>query len=399
MSLAFSDYVRCADPEDDPAAFAAAWRKLRAALIGELRRRSLWRAPPSRLGIYGRRSWEEDPEALEELLSECYTFVFIRRWQGLKALLEATGNIEGLVFRSLRNFLYETQKKHDPLGFRVFTVLRSAVRSSIAARELHVLEGDPAVGNATVLGFSPHGDPAEALATDPSPQAREWIGGLLPGLVTATRGADLETVLESLAARLARLESQGITAFRFKDVLDPLKHQARSAWNALWQHSEGETALEPGGEIADIVRVVRPEFEAEERQGFETLLECVVRALERLEVPAKTRSYLRSLWLFLRNYATESWQGHDAPGDPAAGGRGKLPSQRRIAALLGIPRYRLPGLHSILGRQVKACQALVAGRDPVPGQAAPRSPIDGLAPDRAARRHRPGREQRAGTSP
>ena len=37
----------------------------------------------------------------------------------LAARLETMDNVDGLVFRNIGNFLYERQKRHDPLGFRL----------------------------------------------------------------------------------------------------------------------------------------------------------------------------------------------------------------------------------------------------------------------------------------
>jgi hypothetical protein len=129
-----------------------AWAALRRLLVSELRRRSLWSLPPAYLGIYGCASWNE-PEAVEELLAECFVFIFVERFRSLKAQLRSKSDIEGLVLRNVRNFLQETQRRHDPVGFRVFTVLRSAVRNLLAAGELRVIAGNPGVQRDTVLTF------------------------------------------------------------------------------------------------------------------------------------------------------------------------------------------------------------------------------------------------------
>ena len=146
MNLIFTDYVRSLDAGIEPTAedFDAVWGKLHDALRSEMIKRSVWSAPPSYLGICGWNSWSAQ-EALEELLSDCYNFIFVRRLPGLEALLEIQENIEGLVFRNIRHFLFEKQKRHDPVGYRVFRVLRTAARQSLAAGVLHVLAGDEVV--------------------------------------------------------------------------------------------------------------------------------------------------------------------------------------------------------------------------------------------------------------
>ncbi len=359
MNLIFTEYVRSLDAgiEPTPESFEAAWGKLREALRSEMMKRSVWSAPPSYLGIYGSHSWSEKG-ALEELLSDCYSFIFVRRLPGLEALLEVQENIEGLVFRNIRNFLFEKQKHHDPLGYRVFRVLRTATRQSIAAGALHVLAGDPRVGNATILAFSPGCGLARARPEDLSERIRPWSDELLPELVTA-RGAKLDAVVGDLCRCLARLAAQGIEGFRFKDLIAPLKQAVRGCWNAVWQSSQGDLAFDDGdGEFVNLVRLVRPDSGFEERDLFQALLACVAEALDRLEARRKTRAYLEKLWAFLRNHAAEQ---EPAP-DPDARRASTLPSRRRIATLLDIPRYRFPELHGTLGNLVETCRTPESGQ-------------------------------------
>ncbi len=359
MSFIFTDYVRALDAGIEPTAedFGALWDKLRDALRREMIRRSLWSAPPSYLGICGWNSWSAK-DALEELMSDCYSFIFVRRLPGLEALLEVQENVEGLVFRNIRNFLFEKQKHHDPLGYRVFRVLRTAARQSIAAGAVQVLAGDPKVGNATLLALSPAGGPPESSTAPParpedlSEPVRAWSDELLPELMTA-RGAKLDAVVGKLCRRLARLAAVGIRSFRFKDLIGPFKQAVRRRWNAIWLSSQGEMAFEDGEEeFVRLVRLVRPDSGFEERDLFHRLLACVAEALDRLETRQKTRVYLEKLWALLRSHAAED----EPAADPEATQAGPLPSRRRIAALLDLPRYRLPELNATLGRLLETCR-------------------------------------------
>ncbi len=355
VSLVFTEYVRSVEPGEpqDPDLFAAVWEKLRDALASEMRKRSLWGAPPSYLGVYGPSSWSA-PDAFDELVCDCYTFIFLDRLPGLKAQLRVKTNAEGLVFRSIRNFLYDTQKRHDPLGFRVFVVLQTAMRQAIAAGGVHVLQGDPGVRNDTILGVRPESDPGKARGAELREHVRGWNDDLLPELVTA-RGKDLDQVVERLVTHISRLPLRGIEAFRFKDLIDPLKSDVRARWNMIWAGSEGETAIDDDADadFVGLVRLVRPDSGFEERESFEKLIAGVAEALEGLDEPARTRAYLGMLWAFLRSHAAES---------PSAD---KLPSRRKLAELLGIPRDRLPGLFATLGRLVEQSQAAISGKPPL----------------------------------
>lgn len=346
MKLAFTNFVRRVEPGDPrPAGLDEAWQKLRDALIGELRNRSLWNAPPSYLGVYGWTRWSE-PGALDELAADCFTAVFIRRLPALKALAEEMANVEGLVFRNIRNYLHDTQKKHNPLDYRIFTVLRAAARRAVEAETLHVLGDDPKIGNTTVLGFAAAGDPRVARGVEIAEHVRTWGDDLLPELVTA-KPKGLDRVEERMCGHLARLEAEGVEAFRFKDLLEPLQDDLRSRWNALWRQVEGELAMAGGsGQLRRLVRLAHPDSGFEERQLFERLLRCVDEALARLE-SSDRRVYLETLWAFFKSHAADI---SGVPGDA------ELPSRRQTAELLGIPRYRLPELSETLREEVERCR-------------------------------------------
>ena len=347
MNLTFTEFVRGLRPDRDPdaEAFEKAWGKLRDALVNEVRKRGLWAAAPSYLGVTGWRCWSEEG-ALDELLSECYTYVFLDRLASLRAQLEVKDNIEGLVFRSVRNFLYDVQKSNDPLGFRTFTVLRKAVGSLIEAGELHVLGGDPKVLNDTALGLPPApGEPDPAQGRRLEELVPVWCNDLLPDLVTA-RGKALEAVVQRLAGLVAELRAQGIGSFWFEDLAQPLKHEVRARWSARGFETGGTKGLESSGPgEARLVEIVDPDRRVEERDAFDKLTAKVSAELSSEAESARTRDYLFRLWGYLRVHARD----------------GQLLSRRKIAERLDIPRCRLTDLFDLLGRRVELCQKSLAG--------------------------------------
>ncbi len=344
MSLVFTEYVRAmvpGGPPPDAELFSVVWSTLRGAMVAELKKRSLWSAPPACLGIPERPKWTED--AVDEIVHDCYAFIFVDRLPSLRAQLKVKDNVEGLVFLSLKNYLYDTQKKYDPLGFRTFEVLRNAIRQAVGEGRLHVLRGDHKVRNSTVLGFAPDADDT-ALGDDFAESVRKWNDDLLPEMVTA-RGRRVDEVASRLANHLSHLPDAGIEAFRFKDLVDPLKKDVRVRWRSFWSLEEGETALEDADDdLTVVVRKIRPDSAVEDRDAFAKLLSCMAEALASCEEKTRTREYLGRLWVFLRNHASEAQED-------------KVPSQRKIAGALGIPRERLAGLQVTLGQWVEDCQA------------------------------------------
>lgn len=347
---------------------------MRAALRSELKRRGLWDNPPAYLGIYGSGSWEtadagkNHESALEELLAECYSYIFVSRLRSLQAQLYVKPNIEGFIFLNIRHFLHERQKQHDPIGSQVFEVLQSAVRIAVGEGELRVLAGDDRVRNDTVLGFVEGMElPGRGRGELPSLAAR-WNDELLPDLVTS-RGRRQEDVVQRLRERLSDLRREGITTFRFKDLVDPLKADVRARWVAILDLAQGESVPQMEGEGAGkTVRLTGPDLEIEERQIFRKLVECVLTSLERLETDEKTRGYLAVLWQFVRIQAAEGIEMEAVSRlDLALVAELKTadeerPSLRKLAEQLHIPRDRLPALYQTLGGLLEQCRAAISGK-------------------------------------
>lgn len=342
----FTRFLRELETTDGPpdtVALETLLDALRRALVWKLKQRSLWSASPAYLGVYGHSRWSE-PGALDELLIDCYAFIFIDRKRALKAQLEVVATIDGLVSRNISNFLFEVQKRHDPLGFRVFTALKEATLAAVETGAFQILEGGTRIGNATVLGCEPWSSTPTAEDEALREVAQAWNDDLLPELITAD-GKVRQRTLTRLEGHLKRLPEHGIRKFRFGQLLAPLKADIRDRWSTIWDSASGETVPTPDGEgLLPRIRLTPPDTGLEERDAFSKLLAGVAEAIEQLDEPVRTRTYLKRLWVFLRQYATDS----HAPESPAATKGDKLPSRRRIAELLGIPRDRLPGLFATL---------------------------------------------------
>ena len=361
MSQVFTEYVRSLDPSGEPPdseSFGEVWAALGRALVSELKKRGLWSSPPSYLGVFGYDDWRQAPsgnelpggEALKELLAGCYTHIFIRRLRGLKAQLKSKPNIEGLVYLNIRNFLHDTQKRHDPFGFRIFDVVQRASQDALRDGELVHLAGDRRLRNDTILGFDAEADPNQLPGEELDAVVRSWNDLLLPDLITA-RGKALERVIAVLRSLVSGLNNHGVRAFSFKQLIEPLKHDARARWCALLAAEDGPVTIEGDGELHTLVRLVQPDTRVEDLDSFEKLTDCLAESLEQVdEGPARTQYYLSRLWEYLHTFALA--------GDG-------LPSARKLARHLGIPRERLPGLFEILRGLAEDCGAANPGKSPV----------------------------------
>jgi len=353
----FTSFVGSLQGERTPDAdlFHDAWHALRAALVSEMKKRGLWQSPPCYLGVYGRESWDSRElegsgatpaqGALGELVADCYAFIFVDRLQSLKRHLQEKPDIDGLVLLNIRHFLLERQRAHDPLGFRVFELLQAAVEEAISSGSLHLLAGDKKIRNDTLLGFAPDAElPATPL--DLEPIVRRWNDELMPGLITA-RTRQQAAVVRQLRNDLLELPRHGIEAFRFKDLLEPLKRDVRGRWAAVLGEGE-EGAVAPSSDPVQVLGPALPEGTVESRQSFEHLTRRISASIERLEADSRTRSQLRTLWDYLWRQHGEEGESHSEPDLRTT----RPPSHRQLGQRLNIPRERLPLLFSLLRQLV-----------------------------------------------
>ncbi|MEM1178497.1 MAG: hypothetical protein AAGM22_09140 [Acidobacteriota bacterium] len=349
--------------------FDAFWTALSRAVRRELNRRGLWTSPPRYLGVESTGAWND--EALEELVSECYLFL-MRRLRTLHQHLKLKPNVDGLVILNIKNFLYERQKSNDPLGYRIFDIARSAVRLAVEKGALSVVGGDPRIQNSTALAFPPatderpgapiesRRDQAQQLAAD---RCARWVDALIPDLLLANGRRRLE-VAERLAELLASLEVEGVHHVAFKTLVDGLKDAARERWQAVWLQEQGRLESSRAGrrrhrhparpaEQTPGVVFQSPAFE--EQESFSHMTRRVSEAIDSLPDATPHLRHLVRLWDYLRTTS-------DDPGTAA------IPSRRRVAEQLGIPRYLLPELYRRLGDIIERC------RDTRPVPSAERKP-------------------------
>ena len=351
--LVFTEYVRSLAAGREPSGdlHRRFWTTFRGAVVAEMRRRSLWSAPPACLGYVG-ASWSASRESLEELVHDGLVSVILERLQGLAAQLEVIPDVEGLVFRNLKNFFTALQRRFDPLGYRVFERLRTAVRQALDEGRLELLAGERKVDNRTLLGVPAAPSRAVARRAQLIEPAERWADDLLPELILAGGSRQKAELLGRLAAHLDRLARPPFESFRFKDLVDALKAAVRSRWHALGVTEGGETAVgDSSGETFEIVRLTRPDAGYEERQAFGRLLACVDEQLDRCDARETTREYVRRLWEYLKTWS--------------AGEDEKRPGQRQLARLLDIPRDRFRELDGLLRRWLEGCRPATPGKGPL----------------------------------
>jgi hypothetical protein len=320
---------------------------LERVLEAELGRRGLRDRSPAYLGLYGQARW--DREALAELAADCYLYQ-LARLRSLTAQLRVCANVDGYVVLNARHFVSERQRRQDPLGSRLYELLAAAVETLGATGELTQADEGRLAGDSVLVfaGGSPRSQPdPERLAA----AARSWNDELVEPLLSA--GSN-EPLVAELVERLRSLSRSGVAAFRFGDLLDPWKQDARARWAgrgaAISRDLLGSPAGAGGGEV-EPADPGTPLQEVEAREAFERLGAAVERRLDALPTHADVPE-LRALWRALRAYAD----------DPA---RDEAPSDRALAKASGIPRRRLKERLARLAAVVAESRAAIGGAAPV----------------------------------
>ncbi len=343
----FSDYVAQLGPAGEPPdmnSYLEVREGLRAVLVTELRRRGLWHSPPAFLGASG-ANWSEG--GLDELVSDAYSFIFFRRLRGLRDQQRLKGNIRPMVVLNVRHFLTELQAKADPLGYRVFGRLRAAVQRAIDRRQIFVLNAQTGkkkdrLSNGSLLGFQPAPRPLTARA-DLTEPVRRWNDELLPELITA-EGRAVPKVVKRLAEKMRALETVGVAAFRFGDLIAELKGDVRRRWDSVWRGTVGEHGKEPG--LADepwvSVPVTRPDEQPDWPRHLMLIQDCVAISIDQQRPPGNRRD-LWSLWTLIRSTRL-------LPGEG-----GPLPSYTELGRQLELTRDRVRQLFGRLKPLVLAC--------------------------------------------
>jgi|GEM_PF-4622070 len=361
--LAFTPYVAelCAGRTPTDARHGEIRQTLESRIRRELMQRSLWSVPPSYLGFYGDQDWFRKPRGpLEDLTTECYSAIFLERLQRLCAHLKLKPNIDGLVYRNIRNYIHDLQQRHDPLGTRIYQLVHGAVRDLLETGDLWVAEGPEGVTNATLLAFSD--TVPEALNPTVEATLREqvglWCEGLMPTLVT-TRGRGLTQLRSDIRARILTLPEAAVEAFHFRHLVQPFKQIARGRWGTALDTEQGEKGFvedpEEGAQTREPITLPRNTFE--DRQSFRHLLDCVERELETLARSGDEArlAELRAVWDLLVAWAAdhpEATETAEPPLDPE-----RLPSRRQVSRVLDLPRDRLPPLYDKLGALIQGCHA------------------------------------------
>lgn len=311
----------------------------------------MWRRPPRYLGLIGWDRWQSRSDAsakkidaLDELVADAFSFVFLDRGPSLLAQLQHKPHVEGLVALNLRHFIHERQARHDPLGRRVYKVLHDALCEAESLGEIHRPTRDGRLRDGDLLTFRPGAaTTSEIDASAIERSVTTWCDRLVPSLVE-TGGVGYVKLLAEVRSLVGELDDSGVSVFRLRDLRRPLARDLRARWRALT-------------ELAFTMKESnRPTFE--EREHFEALAAQVERHLDDSDERPRIRQLMISIWRLLVTGSDDRSPsvGVDDLFDERA------PSQRTVASALGVSRSRVQTAFSRLRVIVRRSRAELASR-------------------------------------
>jgi hypothetical protein len=168
-------------------------------------------------------------------------------------------NIDGLVRLNIGHFLFERQRRHDPVGYAVFENLEAALLSLRDAEKIAIDNMiDATVRNPSLIRFRP-------TSTD-LPSAPEAVRSALAGLPELDRllpqlartSSKAQAVLADLLPGLA---GAGIHVCLFRDLVGTLKESVSAAYQAWNRPDENTLIARPrlDGQPAELIRIVQPD--------------------------------------------------------------------------------------------------------------------------------------------
>ena len=360
MSQDFSDFVRSLEPTGEPPdeAMDGLWTALRLRLRRTLQRRGLWDRSPAYLGVLGQAAWTTpvtanrrgfpgaEMDALDELTTDVYVELFVKRLPSLRRYAAGGDNLEKIVRLAVGQLIVERQRQNDRLGYRLYQWLRAALEGALRRRRLHVIAGGAKIRNDSVFGFEPRAASEPASEDTLAARVRVWNDELLLRWLTA-RGPEVRALVEVLEARILELRSAGVETFAFKSLVDALKRDVRGRLASFLGNAAHEAVSED------------PLAAAEERQRLDALSACVEAGVSSGGGQQRTREKLLKLWRFLVAFA---WSAAD-PGArrspdaalAAALAADALPSHRQLSRLLAIRHDRIPALLARLKDEAERC--------------------------------------------
>jgi len=294
----------CMNPVD---AYENFRKKMAGVLRGNMRKRGLWNEAAELLGYTG--NWK-DEQTFGDLLDDCYMFNYMR-FKNLTKKLKVYDSIDGYIYINIKNFLFEKQKKNDPIGYKVFTKLKEAICCAINICSIKLYGSKNAeckIDNNTLLVFvSPNAITPDALSSSDIESKnclenakkilhnnKEWTENIQYKLARLERIREksqqifCEKIVCDMACQLKNLK---IETCHFKDFLQVFKEDVRAINPQVEEEPFGDDSND------EVFEFDPDEISKDNWNCWHQWRDNMIEAIDKTNVQERTRDKLRQIFI------------------------------------------------------------------------------------------------------
>lgn len=282
MTTVFTEHIAALSSGADPISDQV-MDQVKIELRKVLRARGLLEQSPTILGYLG-ASWN-DSGAIDDLVSDCYVRAIAKKLPGLKRCFAQSGSIDGIVVRNIKNFVWEQQKRANPVGHAVFQNSKQAAMALVENGQLICSSPASKVVGETEFRFEQAGSPAtvEELKTAIDQAGISEIEQL------AKVGESAQT---QLAEVLASLSALGISGFNLKSLKDALLLLCKQSGI---EDSHSRAFSDFHDEFAENVRTADQQGGYEQEESLRGLFDSAKREIDSLPRSEQVKKRLKRL--------------------------------------------------------------------------------------------------------
>ncbi len=294
MASVLTEHVRHFGTTSDPA--EQVLQALERLLQHRMRQKNLLSASPGALGYSGVSNWAA-PNALEDIVADCYIYAIAQRVVALQKQLKIKPNVDGLISRNVKNFLLERQRRHDPLGYATFGNVKGAALDGVAANAIVLENLDRGkIYNETVLRFT-DGRPGAPATPELIQNAVRAATGWVEALRTLTESTEEGRMW--VLGFIRQLQEAGATTIRCGDLIAAVASRVRAEWGTRHAEPAGDLAREGDDEFGTTVRMVWPDESVEARERWERLKRLIPDCIAHLDRQERVRDRLAGVFAAL----------------------------------------------------------------------------------------------------
>jgi len=186
---------------------------------------------PSREGVL-------HPQPISEFTTEFYIWM-MDSYTELRVAAELNGAIGGLIRTKIRHFIYDRQRKNDPIGSRAYTVAKRACEDLIDTSKMRCLDSSGGLSRDTPLAFDSSKARLDSHEVTEAVRRRSDCGEVATSIAKESKPRATARLGKSLVE-----SKEELPHFLFGDYVKPWAQLARSANKSVFRADGSEVQVE-----------------------------------------------------------------------------------------------------------------------------------------------------------